>query len=68
MIDLDLILYGNLIEKTDQLDIPSKDIEKYNFAGNNARTDAERERHTHVVKWIDEWRAVGSPKGCALPF
>ena len=31
VIDLDLILYGNLIEKTDQLDIPSKDIEKYNF-------------------------------------
>ena len=31
VIDLDLILYGNLIEKTDKLDIPSKDIEKYNF-------------------------------------
>ena len=44
------------------------DIEKYNKAGQNARTDAERERHAHVVKWIDEWRAVGSPKGCALPI
>ena len=31
VIDLDLILYGNLIAKTEQLDIPSEDIEKYNF-------------------------------------
>jgi hypothetical protein len=44
------------------------DIEKYNAAGNNARTDAEREQHQHVVQWIDRWREAGSPKGTACPI
>merc|ERR1711959_562514 len=44
------------------------DIERCNCAGNNARKDAERKRHTHVVEWIDKWREVGSPRGCALPI
>ena len=30
-IDLDLIIYGEEIIKTDELDIPSDDIEKYKF-------------------------------------
>ena len=44
------------------------DIEKVNAAGENAQSDARRERHHHIVQWVEEWRAIGSPKGhaCAL--
>mmetsp|Transcript_18881 Transcript_18881/g.34165 ORF Transcript_18881/g.34165 Transcript_18881/m.34165 type:complete len:241 (-) Transcript_18881:222-944(-) len=41
------------------------DIEKVNGAGFNARSDAAREGHQHVVRWVDEWRAAGSPRGSA---
>ena len=37
------------------------DIERGNLAGFNARSDAERERHGHVVQWIDEWTRLGKP-------
>jgi len=43
-------------------------LEQFNLAGNNARTDAERERHYHITAWYDDWVALGMPKGAALPF
>ena len=32
-----------------------------NGASQNAFTDAEREKHTHVVKWLKAWEAAGKP-------
>merc|ERR1711939_410080 len=32
-----------------------------NGAGFNAFTDAERERHQHVVDWLRRWEAAGKP-------
>ena len=43
------------------------DIDRSNCAGNNARSDAERERHGHIVAWYDEWARLGKPKGDAPP-
>ena len=33
-----------------------------NGAGQNAWSDARRERHQHVVDWLDAWQAAGSPR------
>lgn len=44
--------------------------ETVNMAGFNAFTDAERERHHHVVNWLNEWKAAGKPtrsKGGVVP-
>ena len=30
---------------------------RVNGANNNAWTDAQRERHQHVVNWLDLWEA-----------
>lgn len=32
-----------------------------NASGNNAFTDAERERHGHVVAWLKAWESAGKP-------
>ena len=37
-----------------------------NGAGENAWSDARRERHQHVVDWLDAWQAAGSPRRGAL--
>ena len=45
------------------------DLDRVNLAGFNARSDAEREGHQHIVRWYDEWVALGKPRNCpALPF
>ena len=45
------------------------DLDRVNLAGFNARSDAEREGHQHIVQWYDEWVALGRPRNCpALPF
>jgi len=36
----------------------------FNAAGQNAYTDAGRERHSHVVEWLTEWETAGRPRGC----
>jgi len=33
-----------------------------NASNNDAYSDAERERHTHVVNWLREWEAAGRPR------
>ena len=44
-------------------------LDRVNLAGFNARSDAEREGHQHIVRWYDEWVALGKPRNCpALPF
>jgi len=44
-------------------------LDRVNSAGYNARSDAERERHQHIVQWYDDWAALGKPRNCpALPF
>ena len=37
-----------------------------NGSGNNAFTDAERERHTHVTRWLNEWKAQSGAGGARL--
>ena len=37
-----------------------------NGTGENAWSDARRERHQHVVDWLDAWQAAGSPRRGAL--
>lgn len=32
-----------------------------NLSGNNTFTDAERERHSHVIDWLNAWKAAGRP-------
>ena len=34
----------------------------YNAASQNAYTDAARERHAHVVEWLNAWEAAGRPR------
>ena len=44
-------------------------LDRVNLASFNARSDAEREGHQHIVRWYDEWVALGKPRNCpALPF
>ena len=44
-------------------------LDRENLACFNARSDAEREGHQHIVRWYDEWVALGKPRNCpALPF
>jgi hypothetical protein len=44
-------------------------LDRVNLSGFNARSDAEREGHQHIVRWYDEWVALGKPRNCpALPF
>jgi hypothetical protein len=33
-----------------------------NTTDNNAYTDAARERHQHVINWLQEWEAAGRPR------
>lgn len=35
---------------------------RVNGAGENAWSDARRERHQHVVEWLDQWGALGEPQ------
>lgn len=39
------------------------DPAELNLAGNNAYSDAGRERHEHVIEWLVAWEAAGKPRG-----
>jgi len=37
------------------------DPSEYNTADNNAFSDVNREKHFHILEWLDDWEATSRP-------